>query len=368
MKRFSLLFLTLAIGLSIHAQSINVSYEIRSGGASSVDTVVVYMQSATASSVAIRAVNFSLAYDFNCSSYDQYSSIFPTYWDSFFQRHLIRRNLNLSYNGKTYDSRFLYAIGDAKLTSNSALVIPANTQPMIEVMKIGFTGSCTSDIYMEDQTENSVNQIADANLNSLGYNVFRLSGPPTLPLEYMSWEARPLPDGSAELTWSTSAEINNDYFIIEKSFVSDFSEKEDIQRVFGEGTPVDPASYTFIDNGLMQTTVYYRLKQVDLNGQWSYSGTQTVNFEQLSPGLTLTVFPNPARDIVKVQASFLEDARITLMLFDKKGRLVRTKVAEANAAVEFPLANLSPGIYHLQATSTHKGNMLNESVRLVITK
>jgi hypothetical protein len=56
------------------------------------------------------------------------------------------------------------------------------------------------------------------------------------------------------------------------------------------------------------------------------------------------------------------------MLFDKKGRLVRTKVAEANAAVEFPLANLSPGIYHLQATSTHKGNMLNESVRLVITK
>ncbi|MEZ4685685.1 MAG: T9SS type A sorting domain-containing protein [Bacteroidia bacterium] len=369
MKRFLSIFSPVLFLFSFGlAQSINVHYEIRSGVSTAPDTVIVYMQSTTTNTVSIRAVNFSFAYQFGCAAYDSYTSIFPNKWSSFFQRHLIRRNLSLTYGSASYDSRWLYAIGDANLTTNSVLVIPNNTQPMLEVMRVAFSGSCTPDIYMEDQSENPVNQIADQNLNSLGYNVFRLNGPPNLPVEYLGWEARPLADGTAKLEWATSAELNNDYFVVEKSYAPDFSGMEEIARIEGKGTPVDEASYSLIDNGLMQEQVYYRLRQVDFDGTWQHTDVRQVNFETLSPDLGLTVYPNPTKDRVKIQVSFAEDMRLSLMLFDKRGRLVRTMETLANNVIEFPLGNLPPGVYHLQATGRHNGLMINQTKSIILTQ
>lgn len=369
MKRFLYLASPFLLLFSIvQAQSLNIHYEVRNGGTSSVDTVIVYMRSNSANPVSIRAVNFSMAYQFNCSSYDTYSSIFPGKWSSFFQRHLIRRNLNLSYGTNTYDSRWLYAIGDANLTSSSILVIPDNTQPLLEVMRVTFFGTCNATIYMEDQAENPVNQIADANLNNLSYNIFRLSGPPSLPVEYINWEARALPNGTAALSWKTSSELNNDYFMVEKSLGPDFEVKEDILKVEGEGTPVDEASYTVIDDGIMQDVVYYRLRQVDFDGTFEYSDVRKVNFQQVSPELDMTVFPNPTRDNVKIQVSFAEEMRLSLMLFDSKGRLVRTMVGSANQTINFPLGNLPPGTYYLHAKGRHAGKAINQKKAIVLAR
>ena len=366
MKKLLLtIFVSSLFAVFLPAQSINILYENRSGGSSGVDTVIVYMESTTSSAVAIRAVNFSFAYQFGCSTYGTHTSIFPTHWSSFFQRHLIRRNLSLTYGANTYDSRWLYAIGDANLTSTSFVSVPANGTGLLEVMRITFTGTCNPTIYMEDQTENPVNQIADNNLNSLSYTVVRLSGPPSLPVEYLGWDVEAQANGSALLNWETSSEINNDYFEIEKSFDSDFGQKEIIGQISGKGSSLDGASYSFIDNGLMQPVVYYRLRQVDIDGSFSYSEVKTASFDQEIFGPELAIYPNPAKDLVHVDLSFAGEGEYEIQVLTLEGKLVSSHAVQGLLTKEISLSELPRGVYTIKIGGIYQGIPFTKTAKLV---
>ncbi|MFK7973096.1 MAG: T9SS type A sorting domain-containing protein [Bacteroidia bacterium] len=358
----------LLTGAGASAQSIDVLYETRSGGASGFDTVIVYLQSTSSNTVPIRAVNFSFAYQFSCSTYNTYSSIFPTHWQSFFQRHLIRRNLSLSYGANTYDSRWLYAIGDANLTNNSIVHIPALNTGLLEVLRVTFSGNCNSTIYMEDQSENPVNQIADANLNSVSYTVQRLSGPPTLPVEYLSWEAEGQADGSVKLDWITASEVNNDYFTIEKSFNSNFDIVESIATIDAEGSSTAPASYSFEDDGLMQKEVYYRLRQVDIDGSWSYSESRLVRFSENDIDVRIQVYPNPVKDITTVDFGFLESATIKITLINPAGKVIKTlkhDLQNGESKLTLNFAELPDGLYFMNVKSDGNSIPFSQTFKII---
>jgi hypothetical protein len=88
------------------------------------------------------------------------------------------------------------------------------------------------------------------------------------------WEATNL-DNSVLLEWSTASEENNDYFTIERSFngVSWVA----IGKVNGAGTTTVENFYSFEDKKPVEGISYYRLKQTDYNGEYSYSSVKCIN-------------------------------------------------------------------------------------------
>lgn len=89
----------------------------------------------------------------------------------------------------------------------------------------------------------------------------------TLPVELISFEVISLPQGNL-IIWKTYSEINSDYYLIEHSITGEFDENSVIGRVEAAGNSNEEFAYTFTDTTHPQTINYYRLIQVDINGDY----------------------------------------------------------------------------------------------------
>ena len=128
-----------------------------------------------------------------------------------------------------------------------------------------------------------------------------------LPVELINFTAE-LKNRVVELNWETKSEINNDYFIVERS--RDGFNWENLNQVDGAGNSVVSLIYESFDNIPFVETSYYRLKQVDFDGVFKYSNIQSVN---LINGRELQMFPNPAKYIVNiVSTSDIEVSEVKL--------------------------------------------------------
>ena len=72
-----------------------------------------------------------------------------------------------------------------------------------------------------------------------------------------------------QLQWSTATETNNQGFEIQRG--TNNRDLVTVGFVKGNGTTTETQSYTYVDNTELSGTVYYRLKQLDLNGKYEYS-------------------------------------------------------------------------------------------------
>lgn len=101
--------------------------------------------------------------------------------------------------------------------------------------------------------------------------------PFALPIELMSFEGSIINSRSVLLEWSTASEQNNDYFIIERSV--DGYNWTKIDKIEAAGNSTVQLNYTTIDNSAPKTIIYYRLSQVDFDGQYE-------TFDPISVDLT----------------------------------------------------------------------------------
>ncbi len=140
-----------------------------------------------------------------------------------------------------------------------------------------------------------------------------------LPTELIGLNAESL-SGYNRVYWSTASEINSDYFIVEKSI--DGYEFESIGTVKSAGNSQGIIDYSFDDYEQRNEQVYYRLKQVDLNGEFEYHGPKALNFKGQNE---LTVSPNPLRNAGVVNFPFKAKQPYRLELIDVSGRIVSSK-------------------------------------------
>ena len=145
----------------------------------------------------------------------------------------------------------------------------------------------------------------------------------------------------ALLRWSTASEKNSDRFEIEAS--ADGSSFRRIGTVPGAGNSSQPHNYQLVDPAIARyatNLVYYRLRQVDLDGTASYSPVRTV---AVAGRAELALFPNPA-----ARATTLTGAQpgAAVMVFDAVGRQVTRTVADATgtAALLLPEGHAT-GVY-----------------------
>jgi len=109
-----------------------------------------------------------------------------------------------------------------------------------------------------------------------------------LPVELVSFEAV-LNGAQVNLNWITASEKDNAYFTVERS--KDGETWTEITRVNAIGTTHQVTGYTGVDQQPLQGTAYYRLKQTDVNGKFTYSNIQVVKNDNLAAGIY--PFPNP---------------------------------------------------------------------------
>ena len=111
-----------------------------------------------------------------------------------------------------------------------------------------------------------------------------------LPIELLFFNGKQEKE-TIELSWATATELNNDYFGIEKSI--DGIQWNMLGNIPGAGSSTQILRYTFKDNMPDEGVQYYRLKQTDFDGTFTYSTAIAINFEGPANGNSIAVYPNP---------------------------------------------------------------------------
>lgn len=141
------------------------------------------------------------------------------------------------------------------------------------------------------------------------------------------------------LYWTTSTEINNDYFTLERS--SDAFLFDSIGKIKGAGNSSVELFYAFEDDDIHNGINYYRLKQTDFNGKYSYSNTIALNSKFNGMG----IYPNPFNnefDISFYDALFFP---INISVYNLTGQVIWSQVINNNTALKISLKNQPKGIY-----------------------
>lgn len=162
-------------------------------------------------------------------------------------------------------------------------------------------------------------------------------GTSLLPVQLVVWNARKLSDG-IELFWSTSSEINNDFFQLErKSIKGSF---EILTQMEGKGRSSSGAEYTFIDDHPILGENIYRLKQVDVDGAFSYSRLLILNFGDEEE---LQIYPTLVKNELHIKQS--NSSKELVQIFDINGNLKLSKFINNEKNFTLNLSKLPNGFY-----------------------
>jgi hypothetical protein len=140
------------------------------------------------------------------------------------------------------------------------------------------------------------------------------------------------------LIWTTAHEINNHHFTVEKS-------KDGLAfNAIGDVLPSLQNNYSFTDKNPFNKNNYYRIKQVDVDGKFSYSKIINISTDE-RPYLNLLVSPNPARNSCTVQIPDPKN-EYSLLIINSKGQIMdRMKSVAGNKNMLINLVSYPSGSY-----------------------
>lgn len=171
--------------------------------------------------------------------------------------------------------------------------------------------------------------------------------PAIIPVELTSFTGNVNNLGQVVLNWETATELNNHGFEIERR--TETSEFRTVAFVEGYGTTTEPRSYNYTDVTAENGINYYRLKQVDFDGSYSYS--DVIELDVNGP-LTFDLaqnYPNPFNPSTSIKYSVPESGNIRLSVFNIVGEEVAVLADGFTQAgfyeVSFNASNLPSGVY-----------------------
>src|SRR5258706_9334536 len=181
-----------------------------------------------------------------------------------------------------------------------------------------------------------------------GFSVFASgqSGAP-LPIALLTLTAS-LENTGVSVNWQTASEINNDHFEIERSRDGEHFEKIGIKTGAGNSTvnlfysQYDPNPYSGIN--------YYRLKQVDFDGTFSYSDKVYV---VVNPEAGMVImYPTPALTDLWCNLYTDGSGKLQFEIMDVLGKTNTTEIRDAkkglNEEMKFNISNLPQGVYFIR--------------------
>ncbi len=192
-----------------------------------------------------------------------------------------------------------------------------------------------------------------AGLGSNPYNItfngvsccsgFTLGGTTALPISLLSFKSRTEPD-AIRLLWQTASELNNDFFAVKHSTNGrDFSA---IAQIPGSGTTTQTISYSYTDTSPASGTNYYRLKQVDYDGTYTYSKVIAAMFGSEA---AFKVYPTQVGHNIHIVAPENQSENVKAEVYDQLGRLHRSWLLDAGQSTHaLDASTLQQGLYILR--------------------
>ncbi|MEZ4827034.1 MAG: T9SS type A sorting domain-containing protein [Bacteroidia bacterium] len=183
------------------------------------------------------------------------------------------------------------------------------------------------------------NWTVSANNISLTTTAFPNLGFGGLPVEWLDFKAVSA-DAGVVVSWTTAYELNNDYFVVENSV--DGNNFEALGKVDGAGTSDSPISYEFVDATPKADKLYYRVRQVDFDGAYSFTSVAIVNMGEMSGNTK--IYPNPVVSNLSV-----DQFQGEMAIYNIAGQMIsRTSV---NGSKTIDISGLKNGIYLVKLTS-----------------
>jgi hypothetical protein len=174
----------------------------------------------------------------------------------------------------------------------------------------------------------------------------RYSGCTPLPIELLNFDVQLKANGQVQLIWQTASEVNNDFFTVEKS--ADAIDWNELKQIDGAGNSTAILNYTTMDEHPYADVIYYRLKQTDFDGHFSYSIIKAITINQKN--IPFQIYPNPAQDQIVINCSRSE--LFQLKIYNILGQDVtdqtrELKNEETTRTIE--VKNLNAGIYYIHS-------------------
>ena len=181
---------------------------------------------------------------------------------------------------------------------------------------------------------------------------------PPLPVELINFSAVQ-EEKRVKLSWMTASELDNNHFIIQRSTSNDKRSFKNIGKVKGQGTSNQHSFYFFTDMNPIPGDNYYRLKQLDNDGVFSYSDVEHIKFE--TKDFSVKIIPNPVNgSTFEIQFENLKNGFATL--YDVLGNKILSQTLDTNNRNFIPVTNLANGLYLVNI----KGDLINHTSKIVI--
>ena len=153
-----------------------------------------------------------------------------------------------------------------------------------------------------------------------------------------------------ECYWVTGIESNNDHFNIQRS--ADGITYTDLAQIAGAGISLSQLTYTYTDTNPLTGVSFYRLKQTDLNGEYQYGATQSVNNEYATPPSDINVYPIPAASYINIELTTISSSKTTISIIDLTGKIaknINAQLYEGKNKLRLDISDLPNGIYFVNA-------------------
>ena len=175
-----------------------------------------------------------------------------------------------------------------------------------------------------------------------------------LPVELIYFEGQCLNE-LVKLDWITASEINNDYFSVQYS--DNGIDWEEIGTIDGVGNSSTSSSYTFDNIHAFSDVTYYRLKQVDFDGNFEISSAISVSCNNLNSDFNIIIYPNPNNGSFVIEG--IADAT-EFVIYNAVGEKIIARKT-SGTKTEVKLENLSRGVYFIHF-ETNEGSIVKKII------
>jgi ELWxxDGT repeat protein len=182
-----------------------------------------------------------------------------------------------------------------------------------------------------------------------------------LPLDLLDFKGI-IANGNGVLTWKTDNEINTKSFTVERS--TDGRSYNAIGSVAATNQP-GTHQYNYTDQNIKSLgapVIYFRLKQIDIDGHYTYSNIVRLALDNLQTFVML--YPNPVKNNINLTINADQKEKLQWQLMDNTGRLIkkgRYEISEGSTAVSINMDNLSSGIYFMKLN----GSIFQQTIKVV---
>lgn len=207
----------------------------------------------------------------------------------------------------------------------------------------------------------SGNEISWSGLTSFSSFTGTGLGTTPLPVSLVEFNATAIDNAQVLCEWTTATETNNDYFTVERS--PNTYNFEEVGIVDGAGNSNQLLQYTFLDERPLDGWSYYRLKQTDYNGAFSYSELRAVYIGAKES--TLVYFDQASN--LQINAAMPDDVTCEISLLDLHGKKVinvNKQTVKGLNSWTINTQNLSVGMYILNLRTEFS----NQSIKLIKTR